>query len=356
MNPPIGPARAYACARGAASASLPLVALILRLKRRNFSKMKSFSFGAALREPVDSPVRMVFAALIRFPRYFQWSSVMKIKADVDGFARAEEYPTQDVSAAAQTSHAAGSEANATAGRHIKASPATALLREELHFSTMQVFTNKWTSCLAHAVPVLNDLRFVNETIRLDAAVLYADLDGSTLLVDTHHPQFAAQIYKSYLLCAAKIINAQGGAITAYDGDRIMGVFVGEEKESKAVKAALMISYAVNNVINPDFKESHEKDDYLVKQVVGVDTSELHVARIGVPQASDLVWIGRAANYAAKLSAIDDVDRIFITANVYDRINEELRFYGKPRRNLWKRRQWHAMNDLPIYSSDWTLDL
>ena len=37
-----------------------------------------------------------------------------------------------------------------------------------------------------------------------------DLSGSTNLVDTQTPHFAAEIYKTYLMCAAKIIKEQGG--------------------------------------------------------------------------------------------------------------------------------------------------
>ena len=41
---------------------------------------------------------------------------------------------------------------------------------------------------------------------------------------------------------------------------------------------------------------------MTKQSVGIDTSELFVARTGIRRANDLVWVGRAANHAAKLSA------------------------------------------------------
>jgi len=39
---------------------------------------------------------------------------------------------------------------------------------------------------------------------------------------------AAEIYKTYLHCAAKIIRSEGGSITSYDGDRIMGIFIGDD--------------------------------------------------------------------------------------------------------------------------------
>jgi class 3 adenylate cyclase len=53
----------------------------------------------------------------------------------------------------------------------------------------------------------------NKAIEFDTAVvLYADLDGSTTMVDTRIWQFSAEIYKTYLHCAAKIIKAQGGTL------------------------------------------------------------------------------------------------------------------------------------------------
>jgi class 3 adenylate cyclase len=61
------------------------------------------------------------------------------------------------------------------------------------------------------------LRLGNDAIKLDAVVLYADMADSTALVDTNKAAFAAEVYKSYLTCAAKIIKKQDGAVTAYDG-------------------------------------------------------------------------------------------------------------------------------------------
>ena len=64
-------------------------------------------------------------------------------------------------------------------------------------------------------------------VKIEGTVLYADLDSSTNLVDEYKPQFAAEMYKTYLHCAAKIIRSEGGTITSYDWDRIMAVYVGK---------------------------------------------------------------------------------------------------------------------------------
>ena len=41
----------------------------------------------------------------------------------------------------------------------------------------------------------------------------------------------------------------------------------------------------------------------MKQIVGIDTGEVRTARIGIRGGNDLVWIRRAANYAAKLTGM-----------------------------------------------------
>ena len=70
----------------------------------------------------------------------------------------------------------------------------------------------------------------NDAVGIDTTVLYADISGSTHLVDNHTAGFAAEIYQSYLACAARIITYECGVITAYDGDRVMGVFVERRRQ------------------------------------------------------------------------------------------------------------------------------
>jgi class 3 adenylate cyclase len=91
----------------------------------------------------------------------------------------------------------------------------------------------------------------------------------------------------------------------------------------------------------------------VKQVVGVDRSSLWVARTGVRGDNDLVWVGRAANYAAKLTEIANDDASFITGEVFDRLADSAKYKSGTTTPMWRGRRWSQMNDMRIYSSDWT---
>lgn len=224
------------------------------------------------------------------------------------------------------------------------------LGDNLRAEVRKIFQERWTTASRRAVPESVDLELRNDAVTVHGAVLYADLDGSTNLVDTHKPQFAAEIYKTYLVCAARIIESEGGTITAYDGDRIMAVYTSRNRHDKAVRSALKINYAVREIVNPAIADLY-KSDYQVKHSVGIDTSELLVARTGIRGANDLVWVGRAANYAAKLSGRCGPPTQ-ITAEVYDRMTQSC-VIGSNGQNMWAQATAPEIGHGKIYTSTWT---
>lgn len=227
------------------------------------------------------------------------------------------------------------------------------LSEELAAEVKSTFLLQWEEQKALTVPSPEDLRLnANHAKDLETAtVLYADLDGSTKMVDNYKWWFSAEIYKTFLRCAAQVIRSEGGTVTAYDGDRVMAIFTGDSKNTSAVRAALKINYAVNEIIMPALETQYAVGDFNLKHVVGIDTSELRTARIGVRGDTDLVWIGRAANYAAKLTSISGFTSL-ITKTVYESINDEVKFDDT--KNIWTPHIWQNMNNMEIYSSNFWL--
>jgi len=96
------------------------------------------------------------------------------------------------------------------------------LKDDFETEVAEIFKRKWEERQGEVVPEDVNLKLGNDAVNLDATVLSADLADSTKLVDGYKPWFAAEIYKTFLHCAAKIIRSHNGVITAYDGDRIMG--------------------------------------------------------------------------------------------------------------------------------------
>lgn len=208
------------------------------------------------------------------------------------------------------------------------------LKDDLDTYVQKTLDEQWERRKGQKVPDTDDLPLKNLAVELDATVLYADLASSTKMVKGNEDWFAAEVYKSYLYCAAKIIRAQGGIITAYDGDRVMGVFTGDSKNTDAAKCALQINWATKLIVSAKIADKYLDRNFTLKQRVGIDTSKLFVARTGIRGSNDLVWVGNAANNAAKLAALDPRYPTYITAEVYNRLNETSKLGGDPKRDMW----------------------
>ena len=226
------------------------------------------------------------------------------------------------------------------------------IKEDLQESVATVLRERWDQRDGQIVPDPEDLKLGNDAVNLKATILYADMADSTKLVNEESATRAAEFYKCYLACAARIIKNEDGAITAYDGDRVMAVFIGKRKNTTAVTTALKIRWAVSNILNPAIKKQYGSDAYQLNHVLGVDTSNVLVSRIGVRNDNDLVWVGRAANYAAKLSALPS-GYAYITGDVFDQMHDDAKFGGNPRQSMWEERRWTTMDNMRIYRSSWT---
>lgn len=223
--------------------------------------------------------------------------------------------------------------------------------QEIIDEVKEVLTSSWKTRDGVEIPEPEDVQLGNHAVNLEGTVLYADMADSTALVDGFKNWFAAAVYKSYLVAACHLIRNNDGVITAFDGDRVMAVYVGSGKNSNAAKTALQINWAIRE-INTSVKTTYPTTSFQLRQSIGIDTSSLFVARTGIRNSNDLVWVGRAANYAAKLAGIADPDySAFITESVFDKLHESSKTGGNPKRSMWERAHWPERN-LTIYKSNW----
>lgn len=232
------------------------------------------------------------------------------------------------------------------------------LGADLQATVHQTIKTAWTRREGRDVPEANAIGMGNDAIDLaDAVCLYADLADSTGLVNTCHDWFAAMVYKSFLHCATKILLSEGGAITAFDGDRVMAIFLGAERFNSAARSALKINWATSQMLAPAIK-AHWKDASVqslqIRHTVGIDASKVFAAQAGVRGNNDIVWVGRAPNYAAKLATWRDprvptliTDNVFRALSVSSRESSGTCMWTKDPRTL---------NGLDIYASNYYLPL
>lgn len=217
---------------------------------------------------------------------------------------------------------------------------------ELRERIVKILNEEWNTREGRSVPHTNDVALKNGAVEIEAAFLYADLAGSTALQKGYKPTFAAKAIRMYLAGASTIIRHFEGEIKSFDGDRVMGVFMGGWKRNNAVKAAYMINWLVRELINPLVKERHEKNGtnpWGAQHGVGIDVGSSFVARAGVRNASgetthnDLTFTGRAPNVAAKLSALrgGQAGPIVITEEVFNALEQAQKTYLKSDKDVWR---------------------
>lgn len=212
----------------------------------------------------------------------------------------------------------------------------------------------WTTREGAQVPEPEDVQLGNNAVKLLGTVLYADLAESTELVKSYKDWAAAAVYKCFLRGACRVIQNNRGVITAFDGDRVMAVYLGETQNTDAVGSALEINHVVTELVNPMVREQFSIPNFQVRHAVGIDRSPLFVARTGVRGSNDLVWVGRAANYAAKMSSFrEGVIASWITSEVFENMKDSVKFSkGVPNSpSMWQKRVWKDRG-IDVYCSTW----
>jgi len=186
----------------------------------------------------------------------------------------------------------------------------------------------------------NQLTFGNKGLTCEYAFLFVDIRKSSQLHEKYGFTKAAKIYQSFHFINVRVIEENDGFIRAFDGDRVMGVFVGDYKNSNAVKAAMQIQWAIRNILNPILGTT-------ITCGGGIDCGEILVTKVGKGRdknTNDLVWVGKADNYASHL-ANEANNTIIISSNSYNRLNESR--INSSGRCMWNPKRLTLKNDTVV---------
>jgi adenylate cyclase len=228
--------------------------------------------------------------------------------------------------------------------------------EDIKSNITSIIKQVWNDRDGQVVPETSDITLTSGgAVNLDATMLYADLADSTELA-MYDRKLAAKVYKAFLMTCSTIIKDHGGVIRSFDGDRVMGVFIGNSKNSNAAKCALNINYAFLKILKPTFEASYNsirEGKIKLAHCVGIDTSKVLVVRAGIVNNSDLVWVGRSPNVAAKLSNIRNSPyNTYITSEVYNRLLDSSKY--SEGNDMWiKVTTWNEVSGIStIYKSSY----
>lgn len=234
------------------------------------------------------------------------------------------------------------------------------LADDVKNDVDSIISKEWNIRDGQVVPATDDITLSGGAVKLDATILYADLADSTDLAMNYDRRVAAKVFKCYLSSCSRIIKHFGGEIRSFDGDRVMGVFVGGSKNSDAAKTALKINGAFLKIIKPKLETKYpslKSGSFKLAQCVGVDTSEVLVVRGGVRKDNDLVWVGRAPNIAAKLSSRRNSPyHSYISKEVFNRLSDDSK-KASDGRTMWEELSSNNnVNGVTLYRSSWWWNL
>jgi adenylate cyclase len=192
-----------------------------------------------------------------------------------------------------------------------------------------IISATWSDRESKNVPTTESVKLAGGAVYTDATFLYSDLARSTELVEQLDHRVAAKLIKSFVQCSVHLIQEAGGKVISFDGDRTLGVFTENWKNSRAVECGLKIKFVLNHIIDPRFRQEYPQTVGVQKPLshcVGIDTGKVFVVRAGARGQNDLLTIGSPANLAAKLSDLRDGEyNTYITPAVYKVINEKAKF-------------------------------
>jgi len=134
-----------------------------------------------------------------------------------------------------------------------------------------------------------------------ATVLFADLVGSTQLLDGQDPEITRRRVTSFFDGVQRCIETHGGTVEKFAGDAVMAAFgipiAHEDDADRAVRAGLGILDHVS--------------DLGLEARVGIEAGEVVVGNVGAPSFMSYTIIGDPVNVAARLMQRAEPNEILV---------------------------------------------
>jgi len=182
----------------------------------------------------------------------------------------------------------------------------------------------------------------NVFLKLDMAVLYVDLVGSTTMTLEMPVEKIATIISSFSQEMAAVIRQYHGYVLKFVGDAVIGYFVSDEDDiygtgaaDDAVNCAKSMISVIEKGINPILNQ-YDYPDLMVK--IGVDLGQNIVVRYGADvEHSHVDLMGPAMNIASKIQCMAKPNQILIGNDVFQKLHSNLQ--KEFTQIIWKNYEW-----------------
>jgi class 3 adenylate cyclase len=179
----------------------------------------------------------------------------------------------------------------------------------------------------------------NVFLKVNMAVLYVDLVGSTTMALELPEEKLAIIISSFAQEMASVIHLYRGYVLKFVGDAVIGYFIAPENllsaAEDAVSCAKSMLTVIQKGINPILNQ-YDYPDLMVK--IGLDFGQSVVVRYGSnPDESPVDLMGPAMNIAAKIQSFAKPNQILIGDDVYRKLHPISQ--STFREIVWRHNEW-----------------
>jgi adenylate cyclase len=175
----------------------------------------------------------------------------------------------------------------------------------------------------HHLAIAKSDRFLRKhtSQRLNFAVMYVDLVGSTRMSTELAPDFLSKIVTVFSQEASYIIDHFGGLLLKFVGDASIGYFPSSQNLDDIVMCGQSIVQIVRNAINPLLLQMGHAG---IEVKVTSDYGQHTIVRYGSDhQRSHVDIISATMNLAAKMQSVAVASQMVIGNSLYGKLSEDL---------------------------------
>jgi adenylate cyclase len=181
----------------------------------------------------------------------------------------------------------------------------------------------------HHLAISNSDRFLRNhaSQRLDFAVMFVDLVGSTKMSTELSPDFLSKIITVYSQEISYVIEYFGGLLLKFVGDASIGYFRFSENLDDIVLCGQSIIHVVRNAINPLLLQMGHSG---IEVKVTSDYGQHTIVRYGSdPERSHVDIISATMNLSAKMQSITRGSQMVIGKTLHNRLSVNLQRLFEP---------------------------
>ncbi|MCP4824367.1 MAG: HAMP domain-containing protein [Shimia sp.] len=150
--------------------------------------------------------------------------------------------------------------------------------------------------------------------RREVTILFSDIRGYTAFSETVSPEEVIDVLNRYFEIQSEIVERHGGDIDKFVGDELMAMFVGEDKEDRAVRCGVEIKDA----LAASFGAESGRE---LAVGVGIASGDVVLGAMGARDRMDYTVLGSTVNLAARLCAKAGPWQVLLDRHTCDLVDE-----------------------------------